>query len=143
MTAPDRGATDQIALASTGSFSNRISVVNCQLHPDSFCGRTGVTVLSAVGKVRRNIWFEARALQCPQRACVVFYAAQGPPSQSPAPSPRRAIIASEATPGWILVKVSSDGCRLLGPVEWLPRPPHAVQNRGEFSGKRHARLAGA
>src|SRR5215469_7018111 len=28
MTAPDRGATHQIALASTGSFSNRISVVN-------------------------------------------------------------------------------------------------------------------
>jgi hypothetical protein len=29
-----------------------------------------VTVLSAVGMGRRNIWSEAQALQCPQRACV-------------------------------------------------------------------------
>jgi hypothetical protein len=34
--------------------------------------RTGVTVLSAVGRIRRNIWSEAQALQCPQRACVAF-----------------------------------------------------------------------
>jgi len=27
-----------------------------------------VTVLSAVGIIRRNIWSEAQALQCPQRA---------------------------------------------------------------------------
>jgi hypothetical protein len=29
-----------------------------------------VTVLSAVGIVRRSIWSEAQALQCPQRADV-------------------------------------------------------------------------
>src|SRR5215471_10895173 len=28
----------------------------------------GDTVLSAVGTIRRNIWSEARVLQCPQRA---------------------------------------------------------------------------
>src|SRR5690242_8560476 len=51
---------------------------------------TGVTVLSAVGRIRRNIWSEVQALQCPQRARMVFYASQGPLSQPPAPSPRRA-----------------------------------------------------
>ena len=60
-----------------------------------FCCRTGVMVLSAVGRIRRNIWFEARALQCSQRARIVFDAAQGPPAQPPAPSPRRATITSE------------------------------------------------
>jgi len=29
-----------------------------------------VTVLSAVGIIRRNIWSEAQVLQCPQRADV-------------------------------------------------------------------------
>jgi hypothetical protein len=29
-----------------------------------------VTVLSAVGTIRRNIWSEAQVLQCPQRAGV-------------------------------------------------------------------------
>jgi hypothetical protein len=32
-----------------------------------FCRRR-VTVLSAVGVIRRNIWSEAQVLQCPQRA---------------------------------------------------------------------------
>jgi hypothetical protein len=59
--------------------------------------KSGVTVLSAVGMVRRNIWSEAQALQCPQRARMIFDAAQGPPAQLPAPSPRRAIVTSEAT----------------------------------------------
>ena len=35
-----------------------------------WCRQTGVTVLSAVGVCRRNIWSEAQALQCPQRAHV-------------------------------------------------------------------------
>jgi len=46
------------------------------------CCRIGVTVLSAVGSLRRNIWFEVRALQCPQRARILCYATQGPLTQS-------------------------------------------------------------
>jgi hypothetical protein len=52
-------------------------------------------------------------------------------------------LTSETTLGWIQVKVSSAGRRLLGPAEWLPRPPHAVQDHGEFSGERDARLTNA
>jgi hypothetical protein len=34
----------------------------------AFCRRPRLTVLSAVGIIRRNIWSEAQVLQCPQRA---------------------------------------------------------------------------
>jgi hypothetical protein len=44
------------------AFSNRVSFVN------DFSCRRPVTVLSAVGVIRRNIWSEAQVLQCPQRA---------------------------------------------------------------------------
>lgn len=95
MIAPDPAPTLlQSALETRGPFSNRASLVNSLL---SFCCRPGVTVLSAVGVVRRNIWSEAQALQCPQRARMIFDAAQGPLAQLPAPSPRRAIVTSEAT----------------------------------------------
>src|SRR5262249_44744562 len=86
-----------------GAFSNRVPLVNSLLL--FFCCRTGATVLSAVGRIRRNIWFEAQALQCPQRAHIVFmsttgshclYVAQGPLAQPPAPSPHRATVTSEA-----------------------------------------------
>jgi hypothetical protein len=43
-------------------FSNRLSFVN------AFLSLPRVTVLSAVGIIRRNIWSEAQVLQCPQRA---------------------------------------------------------------------------
>jgi hypothetical protein len=46
----------------TGPFSNRLSFVN------AFLSLPRVTVLSAVGIIRRNIWSEAQVLQCPQRA---------------------------------------------------------------------------
>ena len=45
-----------------GPFSNRVSFVNGFLSPPR------VTVLSAVGVIRRNIWSEIQVLQCPQRA---------------------------------------------------------------------------
>jgi hypothetical protein len=45
-------------------IASPLSIAACFL----FVCLTGVTVLSAVGSVRRNIWFEAQALQCPQRA---------------------------------------------------------------------------
>src|ERR1700722_9428270 len=96
-------------------------------------------VLSAVGRVRRNIWSEAQALQCPQRARMALYAAQGPPAQPPAPSPRRATITSEATTGWISVRDSSGGRRLLGPTEWLDPAPDAVHDPRELPGKRDTR----
>jgi hypothetical protein len=63
-----------------GAFSNRVSFVNGFLAPPP------VTVISAVGIIRRNIWSEAQVLQCPQRASVQC-AAQGPLSQPPVPSP--------------------------------------------------------
>ena len=84
-------------LASTGPFSNRVPLVNSLLL--FFCCRTGVTVLSAVGRIRRNIWFEAQALQCPQRAHIVFMwpkALLRSRLHPPAPSPRRATVTSEA-----------------------------------------------
>jgi len=46
----------------TGPFSNRASFVK------GFWSLAEDTVLSAVGTIRRNIWSEARVLQCPQRA---------------------------------------------------------------------------
>jgi hypothetical protein len=49
-------------LARRGPFSNRVSFVNC------FLSSPRVTVFSAVGIIRRNIWCEAQVLQCPQRA---------------------------------------------------------------------------
>jgi hypothetical protein len=42
------------------AFSNRVSFVNG-------CCSLRVTVLSAVGIIRRNIWSEAQVLQCPLR----------------------------------------------------------------------------
>jgi hypothetical protein len=68
-------------LANVGPFSNRIPLVNSFL-----ACLARVTVLFAAGIIRRNIWFEAQALQCPQRAGVTD-AAQGPLSQPPVPSP--------------------------------------------------------
>ena len=44
-------------------FSNRVSFVN-----GFFLLLPRVTVLFAVGIIRRNIWSEAQVLQCPQRA---------------------------------------------------------------------------
>jgi hypothetical protein len=54
----------------------------------------GVTVLSAVGGCRRNIWSEAQALQCPQRAHVERTRPNGLPRSWPAPSPRWATLTS-------------------------------------------------
>jgi hypothetical protein len=75
-----------------GAFSNRASLVNWVF---GCCGRrTGITVLSAVGRIRRNVWFEAQALQCPQRAHMVFMRLKALARSSPAPSPRRATLTS-------------------------------------------------
>jgi hypothetical protein len=70
--------------------------------------------------IRRNIWFEAQALQCPQRAHVAVTRPNGLPRSQLAPSPRRATITSETRPGWILLKRGSGGRGLLGPAERLP-----------------------
>jgi hypothetical protein len=55
----------ELARAAGRGFSNRVSLVNGLLLPP------WVTVLFAVEIVRRNIWFEARAPQGPQRANAV------------------------------------------------------------------------
>ena len=67
LTGRTHGCTDQqcdvkILLANSEPFSNRASLVKDFLLPSR------VTVLSAVGRIRRNIWSEAQVLQCPQRA---------------------------------------------------------------------------
>src|SRR5919206_933781 len=72
----------------------------------------GVTVLSAVGVCRRNIWSEAQALQCPQRAHMEHMRPNGLPRSRPAPSPRRATLTSALTLGWISSRCGQvpDGC---------------------------------
>jgi hypothetical protein len=63
MNAPDQIVKAlQKPLAQRGPFSNRASFVK------GFWSLAEDTVLSAVGTIRRNIWSEARVLQCPQRA---------------------------------------------------------------------------
>src|SRR6516164_10055134 len=141
MSAPDYAQySPKILLALMEAFSNRISVVNwilLLLWPHrahgSLRGRKGPSqhLVRSAGAAMSTAG--SRGVLRGPRPSVAVACTLAPSGNLP----------SEATPGWILVKVSSDGCRLLGPVEWLPRPPHAVQNRGEFSGKRHARLAGA
>ena len=73
-----------------------------------------------------------------QRARMVSrYAAQGPPSQPPAPSPRRATrIRSDDR-----MMVSSGGRRLLRPAEGLAGTPDAVHDHREFPRKRDPCLA--
>jgi hypothetical protein len=51
---------DELTPEDRGPFSNRVFLVNGFLSPSR------VTVLSAVGVNRRNIWSEAQVLQCPQ-----------------------------------------------------------------------------
>ena len=66
MTAPDHfasAASKSLARGGRSLIVASLSIATCFL-----CLPDGVTVLSAVGNVRRNIWFEAQALQCPQRA---------------------------------------------------------------------------
>jgi hypothetical protein len=125
-------------LASEGPFSNRASFVNSLFR--LFVAAPGSRFSPRSERVRRNIWSEAQALQCPQRARMVLYAAQGPPAQPPAPSPRRATVPSEAMLRMDL-RDSSGGYWLLGPAKWLARAPDAVHDHGEFPGKRYARLA--
>jgi hypothetical protein len=69
-------AADQIVqreVLAMRPFSNRVSLVNGSLIASplsTVLSPPRVTVLSAVGIVRRNIWSEAQALQGPQRADV-------------------------------------------------------------------------
>src|SRR6516164_2496214 len=128
MSAPDYAQySPKILLALMEAFSNRISFVNWILlfllpyrGHGSLRGRKGPPqhLVRSTGAAMSTTGSHGS------------HAAQGPPSQSPAPSPRRATITSGSTPGWMLVSVTSDGGRLLGPAEWLPRPPHAVQDHG-------------
>ena len=87
----------QKTLALQGPFSNRASYVN-----RFRCCHAGVTVLSAVDVCRRNIWSEAQALQCPQRAHTEYMRPNGLPRSLPAPSPRWATRTRATLPrGWI------------------------------------------
>jgi hypothetical protein len=75
----------QIALASTGSFSNRISSVNTSLQSD-FAAPGGHGSLRGRPWCRRNMRSEAQILQCPQRASVT----------KRGPGPTRAVICTLA-----------------------------------------------
>jgi hypothetical protein len=116
----------RLDLAPKGPFSNRVSLVNSLLLTSATVPGSRFSPRSE--DIRRNIWSEAQALQCPQRAHVAFTRPNGLPRSQPAPSPRRATITSETRPGWILLKRGSGGRGLLGPAERLPRAPHAVQD---------------
>src|SRR5215203_5710600 len=88
----------QKTLALQGPFSNRASCVNCFC----CCCLAGVTVLSAVDVCRRNIWSEAQALQCPQRAHTEDMRPNSLPRSLPAPSPRWATRThTTLSRGWI------------------------------------------
>jgi len=108
----------QYLLRKNSCFLTGLSLIASRLSMSFyFCRRrTGVTVLSAVGRIRRNIWSEAQALQCPQRACVID-TAQGPRSQPPVPSPRWATITSVAKRGWISLKTSLGSHLQFRPAE--------------------------
>jgi hypothetical protein len=101
-----------------------------------------VTVLSAVGIVRRNIWSEAQALQGPQRADV-----QGRRSTATNAATRtlarRATITPAFSRGRNLQAKESGGDRVLRPAERLSRTPDAMQDDGELSGQRHPCFANA
>jgi hypothetical protein len=74
---------------------------------------SGVTVLSAVGSFRRNIWFEVRAPQCPHRACTIFNATHGPLSRSArtlAPSGNYSLPASAGMEFRLISGRIYDGC---------------------------------
>ena len=105
MSAPDpRPAPCQTTLNPRGRslIAFRLSTpfaVRSQVCP---CPR--VTVLSAVGRSRRNIWSEAQALQCPQRAHLEYMRPNGLPRSLPAPSPRWA---TPPCAGWRCEGISS------------------------------------
>jgi hypothetical protein len=99
-------------------------------------------VLSAVESIRRNIWFEVRAPQCPQRARMIFHAAQGPLSRSARTLAPPGNNPAPAGPGRISIKVPSDRRRLPGPVELFPRTPDAVQNDGQLPRQCDTRFPG-
>jgi hypothetical protein len=106
------------------------------------CRCPGVTVLSAVGMSRRNVWSEAQALQCPQRA--------GVRARCPGPSLAVACTLAPGATGTstrssrtCLIISSSRGCRCCdGPAERHARAPDAVQDNRELPGQCHARLTG-
>ena len=99
MIASDQVARLRYALARWGPFSNRVSLVNSLLLssvavPGSrFSPRSEGSAATSGSKHRRCNVHSGLAWR--------LYAAQGPPAQPPAPSPRRATITSEATLGWI------------------------------------------
>jgi len=126
MTAFEPTPISRKTLEPYGPFSNRVSLVNSLLLTSATVPGSRFSPRSE--DIRRNIWSEAQALQCPQRAHVAFTRPNGLPRSQPAPSPRRATITSETRPGWILLKRGSGGRGLLGPAERLPRAPHAVQD---------------
>lgn len=127
-------------LAGRGPFSNRLSAVNRFLLVDV---AFRVTVLSAVSVRRRNLWSEAQALQCPQRAYVRSTQPNGLPRSRPAPSPRSATHIRAALARMLFSAADSDAHGLLGPAEGFARTPDAVQDHGQLPGKGHARLAWA
>ena len=132
-----RNTVSKILLALTEAFSNRICVVNCILiaAPGSRFSPRSERSAATSGSKRGRCNVHSGLAWCFTQPKALRRSRLHPRPVGQSSHPRR-------TPGWILVKVSSDG-RLLGPMEWLPRPPHAMQNHGKFSGKRHARLTGA
>src|SRR5450756_134154 len=85
MTAFEPTPISRKTLEPYGPFSNRVSLVNSLLLTSATVPGSRFSPRSE--DIRRNIWSEAQALQCPQRAHVAFTRPNGLPRSQPAPSP--------------------------------------------------------
>jgi hypothetical protein len=125
---------DQAGCCNRAGFSNRASLVNGLLLPPR------VTVLFAVEIVRRNIWFEARAPQGPQRANAVASLRPDPRSRSylrPVGNHHIRDIARMDFDN----RLGDDGMLWLRPTERFSRTPNAMKDNRELSGQRNSCLA--
>ncbi len=150
MTAPDRGASHQNALASTGPFSNRGLPVNgCVLRTAGPTPR-GHGSLRGRRHGRRTIGSgRARVVQSPQRAGPAAAApCHGPQRTDPGPRPgERALGPPRAcggrSPFLVLPLLRSGRPRLGSPAERLAAAPDRMHHHGELARQCDARLGRA
>jgi hypothetical protein len=118
--------TAEIKTLAKGPFSNRVSLVNGLLLPPR------VTVLFAVEIARRNIWFEARAPQGPQRANAVASLRPDPRSRPylrPVGNHHIRDIARMDFDN----RLGDDGMLWLRPTERFSRTPNAMKDNRDCS----------
>ena len=140
MTAPDhfaRAASKTLARGGRSLIASPLSIASC-----FFCCRTGVTVLSAVGRdPPQHLVRSTGAAMSTTGSHGVFMWPKALLRSRLHPRPVGQLSHPRRRFGWISVKDSSGGHRLLGPAEWLARTPDAVHDHREFPSQRYARLA--